>query len=303
MTLEEPEGPSRIRDDVIIRLTVYYTVVFGLFVGLLSIPGVGDLISGERARQLGIIPQDPTDLTADPSLVLAPLQVDTVIPVALGMLGALLLALPVAWVYLWTRPPQPYRSGIAQTVVVLPIAIALVVFLVKGSLPLAFSLAGIVAAIRWRTSLSETMDAVFMFIAIGIGLAAGVQFLMVALVASLAFNAVALTIWRLDFAGQAVTLHGWQLRRGAAMKAAPTGETSHETVLRIHASDLAGALEKADAILSTHAKEWSVTGTIDEKGGASLAELTVRLKKRSDPDILVRLLEKLGAPQIEQVDR
>jgi hypothetical protein len=303
MTLEEPEAPSRLRDNVIVRLAVYYTVVFGLFVSLLSIPAVANLMTRERARQLGVAPQDPTDLIADLSQVVAPFQIDTVIPVALGMLGALLLALPVAWVYLWTRPPQPYRKGIAQTVVVLPIAIALVVFLVKDSLPLAFSLAGIVAAIRWRTSLNETTDAVFMFIAIGIGLAAGVQFLMAAFIASLAFNAVALTIWRLDFAGQAVMLDGWHLRRVAATTLPPTDETPHDTVLRIHTKDLAGALEKADAILSRHAKEWSVTGTTDEPGGSSLAELTVRLKKRSDPDTLVRLLEQLGAPQIEKVDK
>jgi hypothetical protein len=303
MTLGEPEGPSRIRDNVIVRLAVYYTVVFGLFVSILSIPGVADLISRERARQLAVTTQELADLTADPSLVVAPLQLDTVLPVALGMLGALLLALPVAWVYLWTRSPQPYRRGIAQTVVVLPIAIALVVFLVKGSLPLAFSLAGIVAAIRWRTSLRETMDAVFMFIAIGIGLAAGVQFLMAAFVASLAFNVVALTIWRLDFAGQAVMLHGWQLRRGAAMTASATDETPHDTVLRIHTSDLDGALDKADAILSAHARQWRVTGTSNEEGGSSLAEITVRLKKRSDPDTVVRLLETLGAPQIEKVEK
>ncbi len=65
MTLEEPEGPSRIRDNAIVRLAVYYTVVFGLFAGLLSVPGVGDLLSRERERHLGAIPQEASDLTAD----------------------------------------------------------------------------------------------------------------------------------------------------------------------------------------------------------------------------------------------
>jgi hypothetical protein len=300
MTLEEPEGPSRLRDNVIMRLTVYYTVVFGFFLGLLSIPGLAEMFSRERGREMGLASSDLADLTVDPSLVMAPFQVETVVPVALGMLGALFLALPVAWVYLWTRPPQPYRKGIAQTVVVLPIAIALVVFLVKGSLPLAFSLAGVVAAIRWRATLTETMDAIFMFIAIGIGLAAGVQFLMVAFIASLAFNAVILTIWRMDFAARAVTLDGWQVRH---VEATPIHEVGRDTVFHISATDLDGALEKADAILSSCAKKWSVTETTAAAGGGSLAELTVRLKKRSDPKTVAQLLEKLGAPQIKKVDR
>ena len=300
MTLEEPERPSRLRDNVIIRLTVYYTVVFGFFLGLLSIPGLDELFMRERVRQMGLVSPDFADLTSDPSLVMTPFQLDTMAVVVLGMLGALLLALPVAWVYLWTRPPQPYRKGIAQTVVVLPIAIALVVFLVKGSLPLAFSLAGVVAAIRWRATLTETMDAIFMFIAIGIGLAAGVQFLMVAFIASLAFNAVILTIWRVDFAGRAVRLDGWQVRQ---VEATPIPESGRDTVFHISATDLDGALEKADAILSSHAKKWSVTESTKAAGGGSLAELTVRLKKRSDPDTVARLLEKLGAPQIKKVDR
>jgi hypothetical protein len=85
------------------------------------------------------------------------------------------------------------------------------VFLVKGSLALAFSLAGIVAAVSFRTALEEPLDGVYLFLVIGTGLAAGVQLLFVALIASVVFNTVTLTIWRLNVGSQPAVLEGWRL--------------------------------------------------------------------------------------------
>ena len=51
----------------------------------------------------------------------------------------------------------------AHTLLVMPVAITLVVFLVKGSLALAFSLAGIVAAVSFQTTLNDTMDIAYLF--------------------------------------------------------------------------------------------------------------------------------------------
>jgi hypothetical protein len=219
------------------------------------------------------------------------------------MVGALVLSLPIAWVYLWTRTAKKYRIVFAQTLIVLPIAIALVVFLVKGSLALAFSLAGIVAAIRWRTSLSETTDAAFMFIIIGIGLAAGVQLLVVAFIASLAFNAVALTVWHTRFAIRPVVVDGWYVRRDPAR--APAQEhpdTSRSDVrIRIYGTTIDGVVEKAESILARHAKTWQVTHVAPGTDGLAVVEFQVRLKKRSNPTILGNDLEALGEPQISRV--
>ena len=91
------------------------------------------------------------------------------------------------------------------------VTIALVVFLVKGSLALAFSLAGIVAAVRFRTSLDEPIDAVYMFMAIGIGLAAGTQLTTVAYLASLMFVAISLGVWKINFGAKPAVLSGWRI--------------------------------------------------------------------------------------------
>jgi hypothetical protein len=102
------------------------------------------------------------------------------------------------------------------------VAVALVLFLVKGSLALAFSLAGVVAAIRWRTRLDDTMDAVFTFVAIGIGLATGVQYLFVAFIASAFFNFLILFMTRFEFGRNPMQLDGWTLRPLSEHQTAPT---------------------------------------------------------------------------------
>ena len=70
--------------------------------------------------------------------------------------SAVLLALPVALVYVRTRAVRGYQQSVVQSLVVLPLVVAGVVVLVKDSLALAFGLAGIVAAVRYRTARVRT---------------------------------------------------------------------------------------------------------------------------------------------------
>jgi hypothetical protein len=77
--------------------------------------------------------------------------------------------------------------------------VAGVILIVRDSLALAFSLAGVVAAVRFRTSLADARDVVFIFLAIAVGFAAGTQVLSVAAIVSLMFNFVLVFIWQYDF--------------------------------------------------------------------------------------------------------
>ena len=57
-----------------------------------------------------------------------------------------------------------------------------IVLVVSNSLALAFSLGGVVAAVRFRTNLSDARDVVFIFLAIAVGFAGGVQEVTIALI-------------------------------------------------------------------------------------------------------------------------
>lgn len=116
-----------------------------------------------------------------------------------SMFGALAIMVPVTWVYMVTRRHRGYDEMVVHTLLVLPVAVTGIVTIVRGSLPLAFALAGVVAAVRFRTTLDDTKDAVYVFLAIGVGIASGVQAIGVALALSVVFNAVILVLWRTRF--------------------------------------------------------------------------------------------------------
>lgn len=121
------------------------------------------------------------------------------ITTTLALLGTLVLMLPVSWVYMSARRVPGHNQAVAQALLILPIVIAGVVFIVRDSLALALSLAGVVAAVRFRTALRDPRDTVFIFLAIAVGFAAGVHALAVGALVSLVFNFVLLLTWRYDF--------------------------------------------------------------------------------------------------------
>ena len=74
-----------------------------------------------------------------------------------------------------------------------------IAMIVLNSIALAFSLAGIVAAVRFRFSLNQPSDAMYIFVAIAIGLGAGIGALGIAYVISLSFVFATLVIWKLEY--------------------------------------------------------------------------------------------------------
>ena len=204
----------RLGDCALVRLALYYGLLGSAANGLTRFaPELSEAIERERSRHAAFDEAAPVAIR-DAAL---PVQLggdESSAVVLLSLLAALLLALPVSWVYAWSSEPKQYSQGFAQALIVFPVAIATVVFLVKGSLALAFSIAGIVAAVRFRTRLSAARDALFIFVAIGIGLAAGVQLLHVAFLASIVFTLASLGLTAIDYGAHPSRLHGMRLRSG-----------------------------------------------------------------------------------------
>jgi hypothetical protein len=114
-------------------------------------------------------------------------------------IGATLLAIPVSWVYFITSRARRIDQSFLQTILVLPLLVTGIAMIVLNSIALAFSLAGVVAAVRFRFSLDQPSDAMYIFVAIGIGLGSGIGALGVAYVISLMFVLATLIIWKLEY--------------------------------------------------------------------------------------------------------
>src|SRR5688572_20436784 len=199
--------------NIVLRTTLYYVGLFGVAALFWRLPrskvvmqeSLDALVSSGGFAGLG----QPSSLQGVAS---APVDGTTLAwTVAVAMIGAVLLALPVAWIYTLTRKKKGYQQSVVQTLMVLPPLVGGVVVLVKYSLALAFALAGVVAAVRFRNTLEDSKDAVYIFLATAIGLAAAVQ-LPVAAVISVLFNVLILALWYTDF-GKATAFEGVRAKK------------------------------------------------------------------------------------------
>jgi hypothetical protein len=194
--------------NIVLRTTVYYVVLFLVAGWLYRFPQAQQMV---RAS-LDALVNGPVfgGFTRSDVVNAAPAAVGAMtlaMTTAVSMIGAVLLALPVAWIYTLTRKKRGFDQSVVQTLILLPALVAGVGVLVKYSLALAFSLAGIVAAVRFRTTLEDSKDAVYVFLATAIGLAAGVQLPMAAVI-SVIFNAIMLILWYTEFGKAPPALEG-----------------------------------------------------------------------------------------------
>ena len=120
-----------------------------------------------------------------------------------AMVGAVLASLPVTWIYMGVRNDDEYDQSLINTILVLPMVVTGIVIIVQNSLALAFSLAGIAGAVRFRNSLKSSGDALFILLSVAIGLSAGIGAVELAAVLSIAFNYMFMALWLTEYGERA----------------------------------------------------------------------------------------------------
>jgi hypothetical protein len=179
-------------------ITLYYALAAALFVWLAyGVRGLHDYLPFGGIDELLTNPDtfEPVQSAAD-----APaFRPHTMARLAIAMIGTGVLMIPVSWVYFITTRTKDISRSFAQTMMVLPIIVAGIAMIVQNSVALAFSLAGVVAAVRFRLTLGQPADSLYVFSAIGIGLGAGINALGVSAVISAAFVYSHLLLWKLDY--------------------------------------------------------------------------------------------------------
>ena len=156
----------------------------------LPLGGVADLAASNNAESF-----EPVYTSVERTVLAAtgPLRL------FLASVGALILTVPISWVYFITSRSRRIDQSFLQTIMILPVVVTGIAMIVVNSIALAFSLAGVVAAVRFRFSLNQPSDARYIFVAIGIGLGSGIGALGVAGVISMMFVLATLFIWKLEY--------------------------------------------------------------------------------------------------------
>lgn len=116
-----------------------------------------------------------------------------------SLAGTILVMLPISWTYMATKRETGFRRNFVRALIVLPICATTIVLLIQDSLALAFGLAALVAAVRFRVQLREAIDGIYIFAAICVGLAAGIGFLGIATIMALFFCFANAVMWQLNY--------------------------------------------------------------------------------------------------------
>jgi hypothetical protein len=235
------------------------------------------------------------------------------------IMAALLLVVPVAWVYMLTKRFR-YDPALVASVIILPIVVAGTAMVVKNSLALAFSLAGIVAAVRFRNTLKDPRDAVYIFLVIACGLSAGVQAMDVALAISIAFNYVVLTVWKYNIGSlyggsygrtgvlsvgdqELLVAEEPEQQRAIRRRMLRVGEDMRtDGVLLVHSSEPDLARTTVQEALGDLARDWRMVDVVPRGGEMHTLEYLVRLKDDIAPVDLVGALDERWSEQVDAAE-
>lgn len=120
-------------------------------------------------------------------------------PSLLAALGtAFALGIVISLVYIKTHKTKAPSQSFALTLVMLPAVVTVIILLVGSNIARAFSLAGAFSIIRFRSAPGDAKDITYVLFTMAIGLAAGMGFLLYALVIT---AALCLVILALELAG------------------------------------------------------------------------------------------------------
>jgi Domain of unknown function (DUF4956) len=183
------------------KLTVYYVIIgvivfaavslWPWMVGYLPIGGVEALVKQPSAN--------PLEATEAIRAAHVGNLGESLFWLIVAIIGALIAALPVTWVYMGVRDDHEYDQSLVNTILVLPMVVTGIVIIVQNSLALAFALAGIAGAVRFRNSLKSSGDALFILLSVGVGLSAGIGAVELAAVMTIAFNYCFVGLWITEY--------------------------------------------------------------------------------------------------------
>ncbi|GAA4528766.1 MULTISPECIES: DUF4956 domain-containing protein [Nonomuraea] len=196
----------------------------------------------------------------------------SVADVAIAMTLSFVLSAMIGWVYRATHRNVSYSQSYVQTLVVLGMLISLIMLVVGSNIARAFALVGALSVVRFRNAIKETRDVGFIFLVMGVGMAVGTRFYLLAVVAAVTISLIVVVMHRFDW-------FQLNVRRQVVKVQVPADE------------DYTHAIQD---VLIRHTDEFELVSMESIRGGA-LTELmyTVKIKKGGEPaDLMAALRER-----------
>ncbi|MET7708347.1 DUF4956 domain-containing protein [Micromonospora sp. NPDC005413] len=198
--------------------------------------------------------------------------------IAIALSLSFALSAMIGWVYRFTHRNVSYSQSYVQTLVILGMLIALIMLVVGSNIARAFALVGALSVVRFRNAIKETRDVGFIFLVMGVGMAAGTRFYTLAIVAAVAISLIILVMYRFNWFASSIQ------RQVVKVQVPPDGDYT----------------ANIQDILIAHTSEFELVSMESIRGGA-LTEMmyTVRLKKGHGPgDLITALGERTGGQRV-----
>jgi len=119
--------------------------------------------------------------------------------VLLSLLLAFVLGQILAWVYYLTHSGLSYSRSYVQSLILITVVIAMVMAVIGNNIITAVGLMGALAIVRFRNVIKDTRDIAFIFCALVVGMAAGSQRYLTAIVGTAILSLIALYLFFTDF--------------------------------------------------------------------------------------------------------
>jgi len=190
---------------LLMQITAYYLIIaLIVFIALKLWPGLRGYLPIGGVEQL-ITQPTKNPLQASEAVRAAHVANfgQSVFWLVVAIIAAIIVSLPTSWTYMAVRGGDEYDQSLVNTIIVLPMVVTGIVIIVQNSLALAFSLAGIAGAVRFRNSLKSSGDALFILLAVAVGLSAGIGAIELAAVISIFFNYCFALLWVTEYGERA----------------------------------------------------------------------------------------------------
>ncbi len=177
----------------------------------------------------------------------------------------------VAWIYMLTHSGLSYSRSYVNTLIIMPVIVALVMMILANNLVLAFGLMAIFAMVRFRSVLRDTLDTAYVLVVIVLGLACGTLKFTSAIVGVVATSGIMVYFWASGFG----TRHRYNL------------------ILNIQWARSATELSDLRHLLERHARSSTCASQRSNDAGKGV-DISYRLLLR-DPDRSHELVEEVRA--------
>jgi len=156
-------GKTMRAGKLLVQITLYYVVIgMAIFVALKLWPEIRGYLPVGGVEQLIAQPaKNPLEASEAVRAAHVANLGQSIFWLIVAILAALVVSLPVSWVYMAVRSGEEYDQSLVNTIIVLPMVVTGIVIIVQNSLALAFALAGIAGAVRFRNSLAGIISIAF----------------------------------------------------------------------------------------------------------------------------------------------